>query len=361
MSLHSARPLNLPWHQSERYWLCVVPHSATPPSSLHNALICLGMQEKKADSHYYILSAPRNWGEYWHRIHEAITKAGIAEDVDVAIVPGDNEPQASQITISRVPVAQAQRVAQSLWLGEALMSGNVICYLQPVVGADEKVMGYESFARVRTSSGDIIGGAAIVEASRALGIEFAIDRQLQVQAITTFASSAFTGALFVNFFPGFIQRPEIYMEGLSETVRVHGIPPKNIVLDFTGSESQQDMSHVRRVCEYCRSKGYAIAFDDVESLAGAKALVAEIRPDYVKLDMSLVQKAHNSNARDIIKEIIDYCHGEKVKVIAEGVETQEICNLLKSMDVDLFQGYLFSPPVPVTAIKSSTGGRPTAT
>src|SRR5256885_879724 len=84
-------------------------------------------------------------------------------------------------------------------------------------------------AGLKKLDGSILAGDKIIPASKALGIEHMIDRHLQVQAIKTFVSSAFNGFLFVNFFPGFIHRPSVYLEGLSETVKSFGVVPKHIV------------------------------------------------------------------------------------------------------------------------------------
>ncbi|MDE3037336.1 MAG: EAL domain-containing protein, partial [Pseudomonadota bacterium] len=193
-------------------------------------------------------------------------------------------------------------------------------------------------------------------ASHALGIQHVIDRHLQVQAIRTFVSSEFNGFLFVNFFPGFIQRPAVYLEGLSETARNFGVIAKHIVLDFTRSEMPRDITHLKSVCEYGRSRGYSIALDDVESVEVAKKLLPEIRPDFVKIDMRLARQAADPAARNIIRRLVELAHAGSSTVIGEGIETEDIYQALRQLGVDLFQGYLFAPPMPIeAALKRSAG------
>ena len=230
-----------------------------------------------------------------------------------------------------------------------------MCYLQPVMSDKDKIFGYESFARVKAEDGSVIAGDKIVAASKALGIEYMIDRHLQVQAIKTFASSAFNGFLFVNFFPGFIHRPAVYLEGLSETAKSFGVIAKHIVLDFTKSETPRDLVHLKSVCEYGRSRGYSIALDDIESVESARKLIGEIHPDFVKIGMQLVRQAMEPGARETIRQIVELVAASGGTAIGEGVETDEIFQALKLLGVDLFQGYLFSPPVPVeTALKQKS-------
>lgn len=350
MSGAPAKPLHLPWNQSQQYWLCVLPRAADP-SPLAVSLKAIGMQElREGSTSGFALLTEQHWAQSWGVIYQALEAAGALSQVDAAVVSADSALDAMPIEMARKPCDQIQRIAQSLWLGEALMHGDVLCYLQPVVAGNDRVFGYESFARVRKADGTIIGGASIVEACKALSIEYTMDRQLQVQAIKTFVESEFAGSLFVNFFPGFIQRPEVYLEGLNDTVRAHGVVPKHVVLDVTRSEST-DMQQLKRVCDYCRTKGYALALDDVESPQHARILTEGVRPDYVKMDMKLVHKVSQPTAREAIRSIVECCHQVGAMVIAEGVETEEVLKQLKDLQVDLFQGYYFSPPVPVEQLK----------
>lgn len=348
----AAKSIYLPWHQAERYWLCFIPHDGDTIADVMEALAPLGAE--KGVSGEIRLPAPRAWSEAWNAAVAALSARGLVDEMDEAAVIAGDPPDAEHVRLGRKSLKQCQDIADSLWLGEAILEDRVTSYLQPVLSGKDKVYGYESFARVRVKGKEPIGGQAIVRASRALGMEYAIDRVLQINAIKTFVSSGCSGFLFINFFPGFIQRPEVYLEGLSETVRSHGVIAKHIVLDFTRSEAQQDLQHLQRVTDYCRGRGYAIALDDVETAASARLLVDKVRPDYLKLDMALVKKAEEAAGAEAISEILRICSASGTVTIAEGVETEESFARLKAMGVDLFQGYLFAPPLSVEELKQNS-------
>lgn len=344
--------LNLPWHQYDHYWIVLFPQNGLFADEVSAALQSCGMMPGKDG--FMAVRTDKAWKKQWDEIHTLLEKHSVAASTKASVIPGETLPDDLPEGKS---VKNTQSIAKSMWLGDALLEDRVTCYLQPVLSAKDKVFGYESFARVKGKDDKIIGGGKIVEASRAMNIEYMIDRLLHVQAIDTFASSDFNGFLFVNFFPGFIHRPAVYLEGLSETAKQHGIMAKHIVLDFTHAEDKHDMKHLMNVCEYCRSKGYSIALDDVESLDGARKLVLEIRPDFVKLDMHLVHQAAEPGKRMMIKDIVEIAHQSGGTVIAEGIETEEMHAQLAELGVDLFQGYFFSPPVPVEEVlqKSAAG------
>lgn len=351
MSGVPVKQFNLPWHQHERYRIALYPVSGEFSPAVQQALIKEGASA--LPNRGFSVIAPRNWKERWDRLAVVLHAQGIVDQTQAEIIP---ENETAAIANARRSATAYTAIADSLWLGDALLDGRIMCYLQPVVSNADKVFGYESFVRARAVDGAIIAGDKIVAASKALGIEYAIDRHLHVQAIKTFISSEFNGFLFVNFFPGFIHRPAVYLEGLSETVKSYGIVAKHIVLDFTQSETARDSGHIRTVCEYGRSRGYSIAFDDILSVEGAKKLLPDIRPDFVKLDMRLVHHCDSPSVRSTIQHIVELAHAYGGMVIAEGVESEAMYQTLRQLGADLFQGYLFSPPMPVdTVLRKSHG------
>lgn len=340
----SAKQFHLPWHQNPHYWISFYPVSGVFTGDLAQLMMRAGAKDI-ADSGMSVQTGTQ-WKAVWDVLYSGLKGIGALGQVLASVTYGDAAPYSRSEAGCKEPML-VQALAESLWLGEALLEGRVMCYLQPVHSARERVFGYESFARVREGE-RIIGGDKIVAASKALGIEYMIDRHLQMEAIKTFAASEFNGFLFVNFFPGFIHRPAVYLEGLSDTAKQYGIISKHIVLDFTNSEHPRDLTHIKSVCEYGRSRGYSVALDDMASLEVAHKLVSETRPDFVKIDMHLVKQVVDvPSARDTISGLVQLVHAAGGTLIAEGVETETVFNALRALGVDLFQGYFFAPPAPV--------------
>lgn len=160
-----------------------------------------------------------------------------------------------------------------------------------------------------------------------------------------------SGFLFINFIPGFIQRPEFYLDGLAQALARQGLNAKQIVLDCTNSENPRDIQHLKSIAAYCRTRGYQVALDDIESVQSAKRILQEMRPDFIKLDMRLVQKLHDPEAMDMIARIAALTQNSSCSLIAEGVETEAVRQKLEDAGIHLYQGYLFSPPKRKTAAK----------
>lgn len=349
----NAKNIHLPWHQRDEYWMTIYPKAGSFSAPVRQCLEQAGFQPSSDES--MLVHTGNGWKSMWDGLYATLGTLNALGDIGVIFAP-DTDASAKYNKADGKSPADIQHLADSMWLGDALLDDRLMCYLQPVMDANDKIFGYESFARVKGPDGKIIGGDKIVAASRALGIEFMIDRMLHIQAVKTFVGSDFQGFLFVNFFPGFIHRPAVYLEGLSETAKSFGVVARHIVLDFTNSEIPRDIRHLNSVCDYARSRGYSIALDDIASLDNSRKLIPEIRPDFIKIDMLLVREVMTQGKREIIRGLVEMAHKVGCTVIAEGVETQEIHQTLKTLGVDLFQGYLFSPPVPVDIVLARSAG-----
>lgn len=344
MSKSKHKSFNLPYLQHDSYWLSLFAESENFAPNISNELKEIGYY--KAVDGRWVIKTPRQWSDIWSVTYSILKRARLADVMEVSLTTDSDLPMPE--SGERKKVIAIQTIAENLWLGEALHEGRVLCYFQPIVGEKQKIFGFESFVRAKNLDGSIIGGDKIIKASKALNIEYMMDRHLQVQAVKTFAESDCTGFLFVNFFPGFIHRPSVYLEGLSEAARLFGIVPKHLVLEFTRSETKRDMKHLKSVCDYARQQGYSVAVDDIITVDSAKTLVSDIKPDFVKIDSHALGSLDSQLTRNIISQIVELVHASGSTIIAEGVETEEAYEQLKLLGVDLFQGYYFSPPAPIT-------------
>jgi EAL domain-containing protein (putative c-di-GMP-specific phosphodiesterase class I) len=351
--MNFARPnvmFHLPYNQSETFWLAVFPRSVNEP--LGNDLKAAGLTQF---DNWLCKKIDRPWTENWKSIRAILESHKVLESCEVALIPSGEQPGHQDFEMAKTKVSALDMLADSLWLGEAMLEDRVVSYMQPMLDKRGKVFGYEAFARVETEGGAPIGGGKIIEASKGLNAHYILDRHLHVKAVTSFISSDLEGFLFINFVPGFIHRPEKYLEGLTDAAKFQGMPAKQIVLDFTRSESPNDLTQMKAIFDYCRSKGYSLSLDDISSTALAKKILDTIRPDFIKLDIALVRGALKASEQRTIAELVSLAHSVGVTVAAEGVESQEIHNELIKAGVDLFQGYLFSPPVAVSALKKAVG------
>ncbi len=102
-----------------------------------------------------------------------------------------------------------------------------------------------------------------------------------------------------------------------------------------------------------RDVGIQVALDDFGTGYSSLSYLQKFDIDYIKIDRRFVHNLGSSpESIALCEAIIVMAHKLNMKVIAEGIETEEQLDLLKQIDCDYGQGYLFSQPIPAEAFKA---------
>lgn len=322
-------------------WICVALPPAALSSSIDGDLRALGYTPLAGGKNSYALRSSADWSVPWRQTAECLTRHGLAEESRIGIVNGENPPTLEEAALQYRSKTETDALSEQLWLLDVIENDRLACHFLPVVDHRGATFGYESLVRATSEDGSLISGGAIFQASRLLRIEHLIDRHLHELAIQTFTSQQLSGFLFINLVPGFIQRPEFYFGTLAEAARQFGMQAKNIVLECTNSENPRDIQHLSAILRYCRSQGYLVSLDDITTTQAARRILQEMQPDFIKLDMQLVQKAEDAAVMATIRELVELTRNTPSTLIAEGVETETVRQLLEQAGIHLYQGYLF--------------------
>ena len=127
------------------------------------------------------------------------------------------------------------------------------------------------------------------------------------------------------------------------------IPDK--ILEFELTESiffdTQQIKAVKEAIQEMHRMGFLCSLDDFGSGFSSLGLLKEFDVDSLKLDRSFFLNMTGQKAKDVIACLIDLSRHLKVKTVAEGIESMEQVEFLRTMDCDMVQGYVFSAPIPV--------------
>ncbi len=153
-----------------------------------------------------------------------------------------------------------------------------------------------------------------------------------------------------------LSRIDIYDPNLENNflklVRDNGLKPTDIMLEVTESAYTDNSDQIIQVVESLRSKGFFIEMDDFGSGYSSLNMLSELPIDALKLDMKFIKNiAKNEKALHMVELMMEIAEFLKVSVVAEGVETEEQCKLLKQMKCDVIQGFYFSKPIPPEEFK----------
>ncbi|MFT3950923.1 MAG: bifunctional diguanylate cyclase/phosphodiesterase [Oscillospiraceae bacterium] len=137
-----------------------------------------------------------------------------------------------------------------------------------------------------------------------------------------------------------------FMERLTQIINEVGAPFENIVLEVTESLAINDMKKMSELLRRINSLGIKIALDDFGTGYSSLNCLKEMPLNTIKIDKSFIDDiAENPSTVVFVKTIINLSHDLEMRVCAEGVEYKEQYEVLRSLDTDVIQGYLFGRPI----------------
>jgi diguanylate cyclase (GGDEF)-like protein len=145
---------------------------------------------------------------------------------------------------------------------------------------------------------------------------------------------------------------EDFVQQVREVLRETGANPELVELEITESMMMQDVQRIVDLLGELRELGLHIAVDDFGTGYSSLAYLKRLPIDSLKVDRSFVKDLPgDADDATITRAVIALAHSLRLKVVAEGVETVEQLDFLRSLDCDEIQGYLLSRPVPAAELE----------
>ncbi len=134
---------------------------------------------------------------------------------------------------------------------------------------------------------------------------------------------------------------------VEQTLKSHGMDAESLELEVTESMLIESPEKTIAILRSLKQTGVKLSLDDFGTGYSSFAYLSRFPIDTLKIDQSFIRDiAHSDEAAMISISIIDLAHWMRLKVVAEGVETDSQLNFLKAHRCDEMQGYYFSPPLP---------------
>lgn len=243
-----------------------------------------------------------------------------------------------------VPLSRFKKQLQTPWIFEALDEDNLECHIQPILMlSDMTICGFEALARSSVAGRNLNGGD-LVTASQAHDLM----NSFEVAALRAAARDASPQVLedemlFVNLLPSSLGNPDYLEKKIIGDMISRGMDLSRVVFEVIESESLPPLHLLEESIEVIRNSQSIIAIDDVGAGCAAFACIAQIEPDVVKLDKSLLH-LEEATACGIIKSLSDCAHSVGALCVAEGIETREQLEMVRFAGVDMAQGWLIGRP-----------------
>jgi len=258
-------------------------------------------------------------------------KHAIARSIDFAFADGLNQRSGE----ARVNTSNLKRV---------LHNGQLRSVFQPVVDlVDQRIIGFEALTRVNPAhfpTPDLL-----FKAAHQNGALWELERLTRRCALSSAPTLRDDQLLFLNIEPDSIHDPDLGGANFLNAIHDAGIEPDQIVFEITERAVVQDIAAFREMLGKHRSRGFRLALDDVGSGYAGLHTIAELCPEYLKIDMALVRDLHRHRIkRELISTIHSFARRMGITLVAEGVEQLQELRVLTEMGVRCAQGFLFSHP-----------------
>ena len=135
-------------------------------------------------------------------------------------------------------------------------------------------------------------------------------------------------------------------EQVSDALQQFDIPAQQLMIEITEGQIMQDQQQVIRILNQLSDMGVSLSIDDFGTGQASLTYLKKLPVEKLKIDQSFVRDiTQNEDDRTIVEATIKLAHTLDIEVVAEGVESIEVYDLLREMGCDYVQGYYISKPM----------------
>lgn len=223
------------------------------------------------------------------------------------------------------------------------------------VTAVEALLRWRHPQRGMVAPTDAIGVAEASGLIHPLG-QWVLDRALR-QASAWWRSHRFV-TVHVNVSPVELRSPS-YATAVARALSLHDLPPTALLLELTETDLMIGDREVRSTLDELRALGVRLGIDDFGAGWSSIGQLLDLPVDTVKVDRSLVSRIDHSPADlDLLRAVLGLLDTAPVEVVVEGVENQTQAAVLRTLGVQMVQGYHLGRPVPAHELNLGGGVDP---
>jgi diguanylate cyclase (GGDEF)-like protein/PAS domain S-box-containing protein len=306
--------------------------------------------------------------EHPFRLDDAVFR--IAVKVGVAMCPGDGADADTLFRNAEAALKKAkargerylfykQKMTEAVagklnlenQLRQALDRNEFVLHYQPKVNLDSgKITGAEALIRWNDPRTGLVPPGRFIPILEETGLINEVGRWALRQAIADYLRWRNAGLaavrIAVNVSPLQLRNRGFVAE-IQQATTIDAKAAAGLELEITESLIMEDVKHSIATLRAIRAMGVSIAIDDFGTGFSSLSQLTRLPVDTLKIDRSFViDMTGGPEGLALVSTIINLAHSLKLKVVAEGVETDEQARLLRLLGCDDMQGFLYSKPVP---------------
>ena len=262
-----------------------------------------------------------------------------------------------QFSSQEISTMYEKRLSIESSLRKALDREEFSLHYQPQVDITTgAINGVESLLRWQHNDKGFVSPAEFIPLAEETGLIIPIGEWILNKAISQISEWQQAGkspiSMSINLSPKQFQDPEFFNIA-KRTIESGSIDPKLITLEITESLLMDDIDYTIKILNRFKDMGIKLSIDDFGTGYSSLSYLSKMPVDELKIDRSFIKDMDMSNSGDnqaIVSTIIYLAKSLGLTTVAEGVETEEHLNFLKSKKCHTYQGYLFSKPLTSTQL-----------
>jgi len=316
-------------------------------SAIQDQPFLVGGQELRVSARTGISSYPADGEDIealFHNAEAALKKTKISGDKYLFYAPAFNALAAEKLTLENK-------------LRRALEQEQLVLYYQPKVNLKNgQICGLEALMRWNDPETGLVPPMKFIPLLEETGMILEAGRWALAKAVSDSLAWQSKGLVVpriaVNVSPIQLQQKD-FVDMVAQVISGAKNAAVKLELEITESLIMQDIQANIQKLRAIRRMGIEVAIDDFGTGYSSLSYLAKLPVNALKIDRAfIIYMTSNSDDLSIVSTIISLAHSLNLRVIAEGVETEEQANLLRLFKCDEIQGYLFNPAVPAEQIEA---------
>jgi len=210
------------------------------------------------------------------------------------------------------------------------------------------IIGAEALLRWHNDKLGPVGPDEFIPIAEQTGLIVQLGQFVLNQALAVISTACKSGnselVIAVNLSPRQFTDPNL-LTSIKSEIRHFDVPPNSLELEITEGVLMSGYSNVDQMLQGIHDIGVKISLDDFGTGYASLSYLRNYPFDALKIDRSFIADIQANDGKELVNAAIAMAHALDLKVVAEGVETEEQLAILKELGCDHAQGYLFSKPV----------------
>jgi EAL domain-containing protein (putative c-di-GMP-specific phosphodiesterase class I) len=236
------------------------------------------------------------------------------------------------------------------WIVHLIRERRLTTFFQPIVDCHlpHRVFAYECLLRGSQPDGELIPPDLLFAAARATDQMAVLDAAAMRVHIDAAAACRLDSRVFINFNRSAVSHSDGSLREIFRAAVESGIPAERFVFEVVESDRTTDIEALVRLLDIYRQQGFQVALDDIGAGYNSLNLLTEIRPDFIKLDMQLINNVDRDPYKaHVAAKLLELAQELEIGTVVEGIETPGQWQWSADHGANYAQGFLFARPAAI--------------